>query len=433
MRGAIVSSFLTIFVLLLRSTAAAEEKTCRLRPLGHGKDDTSQVEKAIANCGKHGTTIFETGSYNITRKMKWDLLSSKVDLKGYLNFPPNIDYWLNPNNTYRAIIIQSQASWFVVTGRDFVIDAHNTGGIQGNGQKWWSFYAGKPHNDGDGRPVSLSLVNVTRGEVRNFRIESPPFWANAVSQSSQVTYDGMYTNASSLDPAWEGQNLVLNTDGINTYRSSFVTLKNWDVTCGDDCLAIKGNSSNIVAHNITCRGGNGIAFGSLGQYAELVDIVENVDLKDIHVTRIDPKIQPLMQWGVMFKSWSGSVKGAPPTGGGGGTGYARNITARNVYVDRVDTPIYIHQTYNNDEHSGDLPSKLNFGGITYINFTGTASSDKIVDLQCSPGAFCHDITFKNINVTAPAGVAPQYLCLNTQNIHGLSGEHELGDTCMIVV
>lgn len=29
---------------------------------------------------------------------------------------------------------KSQSSWFVVTGKDFVIDAHNTGGIDGNGQ-----------------------------------------------------------------------------------------------------------------------------------------------------------------------------------------------------------------------------------------------------------------------------------------------------------
>ena len=61
------------------------------------------------------------------------------------------------------------------------------------------------------------------------------------------------------------------------------------ITCGDDCLAIKGvpkllsplllrrvclttiqNSTNIVAKDITCRGGNGIAFGSLGQYVEFV-------------------------------------------------------------------------------------------------------------------------------------------------------------------
>lgn len=30
--------------------------------------------------------------------------------------------------------LKNQASWFVVTGSNFEIDGHNTGGIQGNGQ-----------------------------------------------------------------------------------------------------------------------------------------------------------------------------------------------------------------------------------------------------------------------------------------------------------
>jgi hypothetical protein len=70
----------------------------------------------------------------------------------FRQFTADIDYWLNPNNTYRVVFIQvpifymgvnwalftsprqSQASWFVITGRDFEVDAHGTGGIQGNGQ-----------------------------------------------------------------------------------------------------------------------------------------------------------------------------------------------------------------------------------------------------------------------------------------------------------
>ena len=49
-------------------------------------------------------------------------------------FKPDIQYWLNPNNTYRVVFIQNQASWFVVTGHDFTVDAHSEGGINGNGQ-----------------------------------------------------------------------------------------------------------------------------------------------------------------------------------------------------------------------------------------------------------------------------------------------------------
>ena len=35
--------------------------------------------------------------------------------------------------------------------------------------------------------------------------------------------------------------------GIDTYRSDNIKLLNWDVTCGDDCLAFKG----VRAHTFT--------------------------------------------------------------------------------------------------------------------------------------------------------------------------------------
>lgn len=37
-----------------------------------------------------------------------------------------------------------------------------------------------------------------------------------------------------------------NTDGINIFRSDAVSLLNWDVTCGDDCLAIKGVRTSLA-------------------------------------------------------------------------------------------------------------------------------------------------------------------------------------------
>ncbi|KAG6901695.1 hypothetical protein C0995_009025 [Termitomyces sp. Mi166 len=334
--------------------------TCSLSPLGDGLDDTDQVENAIATCGHFGKTVFEEGNYNITRKMIWDLKSSTVDLKGYLNFNPDIQFWLNASNTFRVVFIQSQASWFVVTGSDFMIDAHNTGGIQGNGQPWWTFFQSHTREDGDGRPISLTLWRAARGVIKNFRIESPPFWSNAVADSSNVTYDGMFVNATNTDQEFVGKNAVPNTDGIDTYRSDNVTMLNWDITCGDDCLAIKGNSTNIIARNITCRGGNGIAFGSLGQYVNLI-------------TRIDPNVQPNMANGVYFKTWTGTVDGVPPTGGGGGTGRVNNVRAKGVRLDRVDVPVHLFQT--NSGHSGDMPSTLEFSNLTFAEWSGTATTN----------------------------------------------------------
>ncbi|KAG5651688.1 hypothetical protein H0H81_007819 [Sphagnurus paluster] len=116
--------------------------------------------------------------------MSWNLTSATVNLKGYLS---------------------NQASWFVVTGSDFVIDAQNTGGIQGNGQSWWSYFQTHTKADGDGRPIALTLWKATRGTIKNFRIVSPPFWANTAAESTGIIYDGMYVNATNADPLYAGK------------------------------------------------------------------------------------------------------------------------------------------------------------------------------------------------------------------------------------
>ncbi|KAF8909621.1 pectin lyase fold/virulence factor [Gymnopilus junonius] len=346
------SHLLLSIVLCIHSAVLAiagpPGKSCVLRPPGPGHDDTDQVEAAIARCGQFGTMTFEPGNFNITRKMTWNLVSSKVDLKGFLNFPPDIQFWLNAANTYRVVFIQSQASWFVVTGSDFVIDAHNTGGIQGNGQPWWSYFATRTREDGDGRPIYLTVVNATT------LLFSPVILL------------------------W----MVL-------IQSNKISLLNWDVTCGDDCLAIKGNSSNLSIRNITCRGGTGIAFGSLGQYVGLL-------------FRLDPSIQPLMENGVYFKSWDGSVNGAPPTGGGGAGGLVKNVVIRNVQLDRVDNAVHLYQT-----------------NLGLSNWVGTADTNTIVNFQCSPAVGCGTITFSDLHVSPPLEQVSQFICANTTTVIGL--------------
>ncbi|KAH8101698.1 pectin lyase-like protein [Cristinia sonorae] len=412
-------SFVTVALVAASAVAAATSRICTLRPLGHGRDDTDQVEAAIARCGRFGKTIFKPGQYNITRKMTWDLVHSTVDLHGYLNFKPDVEYWLNPNNTYRVVFIQNQASWFVVTGHDFLIDAHNRGGINGNGQTWWSYYGNRSRSDGDGRPIALTLSHVNRGTVRNFRVESQPFWCNTVADSKNVVYDGMYCNATNQDPLYAGQNIVPNTDGICTYRSDKVTLLNWDITCGDDCLAIKGNSTNIHAKHLTCRGGNGIAVGSLGQYADQPDIVDNLVLEHVKMVRLDPKVQPNMKKGLYLKTWTGTVNGEPPTGGGGGGGYVSNVVAKDFHLDRLNLPVHVYQT--NGGHSGDQPSKLQFSNMSFINWRGSVTANRLVDLECSAGAPCPNILFKNFDVSPPPGQAPSFVCMNVVNARGIPG------------
>jgi hypothetical protein len=64
----------------------------------------------------------------------------------------------------------------------------------------------------------------------------------------------------------KGANWVQNTDGSDTYQAKNILYENWVYQGGDDCIAFKPNSTGITLRNITCMGGSGIAFGSIGQY-----------------------------------------------------------------------------------------------------------------------------------------------------------------------
>lgn len=45
------------------------------------------------------------------------------------------------------------------------------------------------------------------------------------------------------------------------------------------------------------------------------------------------------------------VSGVPPTGGGGAGGHVTNVIAKNVQLDRVNSPVHLYQT--NGGHSYD--------------------------------------------------------------------------------
>ena len=46
----------------------------------------------------------------------------------------------------------------------------------------------------------------------------------------------------------------------------------------------------------------------------------------------------------------------------------------------------------------------------------------VVDIECSAGAPCPNMYFKNINVSPPSGSAPSYVCINVVNESGLPGK-----------
>lgn len=75
--------------------------------------------------------------------------------------------------------------------------------------------------------------------------------------------------------------LAANTDGSDTINSSFIHFNNWEVTGGDDSIALKANSSDITITNCLFKEGLGIAMGSIGQYEGITETIERVNVDNI--------------------------------------------------------------------------------------------------------------------------------------------------------
>ena len=63
-----------------------------------------------------------------------------------------------------------------------------------------------------------------------------------------------------------------------------IHLTNFIYQGGDDCVAVKPRSYNVYVKNAVCRGGNGMAIGSLGQYFEDAT-VENTYMDNVTVSK----------------------------------------------------------------------------------------------------------------------------------------------------
>jgi len=196
----------------------------------------------------------------------------------------------------------------------------------------------------------------------------------------------LYMNATST-----GASLV-NTDGIDTWNSKDIVLTNWTVKCGDDCISIKGNSTNVFVSNVVCYESGGMCIGSIGSQASQPDFVENIVFDNITVHH---------------GSNAAWIKTYP------GTGHVRNVTFRNIRFDSVDQPIYVTPCIYSA--NGCDTSRLSISDITWDNVSGTSRYNVAVGIHCSSASPCQNFKFNNIDIRPQSGSEEKFLCSNIAN------------------
>ncbi|KAI8946549.1 polygalacturonase [Xylaria longipes] len=391
----------------LKPLSSPRTKTCSVTALGGDEDDAPQILDAFHDCNNGGTVALD-GDYTIATALDLTFLDSvDVALLGSITFKADIDYWVANSFKYA---FQSSTAFWKIGGKDVNIYGGGVGVIDGNGQPWWDGFAS---NSSLLRPISLVLDGLQGGSVTGLRMINPPNWFNLIANSSDILISDMVLAAKSSN-----SNPVKNSDGWDTYRSDHVVIQNSVIDNTDDCVSFKPNSTNIVVQGLKCHGSHGISVGSLGQYVEQYDIVENVYIYNNTMSNASDAAR--------IKVWPGVHSDFEPIlSGGGGSGYVRNVTYERYESINNDWAIEVNQCYgqSNKTLCELYPSNMTISDIYFIDMWGTTSSKhdpEVGTLVCSSPEQCYNFYAKNVSITSPKGKS-QWVCSNfdTSGLEGL--------------
>ncbi|KAJ5820040.1 hypothetical protein N7474_005631 [Penicillium riverlandense] len=361
--------------------------TCTLYPEslkhnGQAVDDAPSIHQAFNLCGINCTVIFSDNTFNINSVLNTtNLLNCDVSLRGELRFSDDIPYWLS--HSYN-VVLQNQSTAWLFGGTNVTLRGEG-GWYNGQGQAWYT--ENQNNSNQPGRPISITFYNSTNLLADNLRIIQPQFWATFVTYSKNVSITNLFVNATS-DNEWG----CVNTDGYDSWNSDNLLVENAVITNGDDCIAAKGNTTNLLVKNVTCHQSNGMTIGSVGQYPTMPDYVINVTFEDVKCLNCAD--------GAYIKTWQGVDDASSSNGdaGGGGRGLIKNITYKNFEMVNVGLPIQITQCIYTEDQNQCNTSKMAIEDVTWENIHGTSTYNIAASLYCSALHPCPNISFKNVDL-----------------------------------
>nr|XP_036589104.1 polygalacturonase [Colletotrichum truncatum]KAF6800746.1 polygalacturonase [Colletotrichum truncatum] len=379
--------------------------TCTVPANNDGTDDSPAILDAFKECRKNRRIVFSNTTYHIRRMMTTtDLENTQIEIHGTLLWSDDTDYWLsNPQPTGFQ---NGSAAWFL-GGKNITVDGFGYGTLDGNGQVWYiyAYNLVKGQSMYPDRPHALAIWKATDMTVRNLRMVQSQMWTMAIMWSKNVLFDGVYINSTSSNgyPA-------RNTDGADTINSDHITFRNMYIRNGDDAIAIKGNSTNILIEDSTLDRSLGIAFGSLGQYKGEFERVENVTVRRIKGFKT--------RHGAYVKTWTGDQVSYPPNGGGGGIGFTNIIPALTDFnlTQVQQAPFVIGQCTSFSESS-----TYKISDMVVREWIGDGASSYVADMDCSKGAGgCEDITIEAVNLknTTTGAAVARYRCRDVASLRG---------------
>ncbi|KAI9031612.1 pectin lyase fold/virulence factor [Phycomyces nitens] len=372
-----ISSIASILLLGISATQAATVCTVKTSSTG---DDSVSINAAFAACKNGGTVVFPAGA---TFNMK-----SVVSATGLSNV--NVEFGSTVNLPAYNTAFQSAIAYFYLAGDK--IHFSGNGVFYGNGQAWYNAV-------NRNAPVVFK-PKATNSYFGGFTIKQAPRAHFSINGCSNTIFENLTINTVSSNSNYPAKN----TDAFDVSGSTGITIRNSNIVNGDDCIAVNGGVSGLTVSGLTCTGSHGFSVGSLGKDGK-TDVVSNLNFLNNKCINC--------QNGVRIKTWPG------------GKGSVSNVKFDNINLQKVDNPIIITTHYCDNEKSSSCNSastSLSISGVTLNNIYGSVSStakEPIVNINCSTGSHCKDVTLTAINIT-PASNTPKNVCTNLDGSTGIS-------------
>ncbi|KAL8458032.1 hypothetical protein ACS0TY_035782 [Phlomoides rotata] len=250
--------------------------------------------------------------------------------------------------------------WLKFQGVDWLTLVGNGQGlIDGQGDSWWS--------------NAMLFSHCNNLQISGLKhINSPKFHVS-ISDCNNANITKLHMIAPSDSP---------NTDGIDILSSTNLRIQNCTMETGDDCIAIKGGTSNLTISDINCGPGHGISIGSLGQSGKN-DQVEAISISNCTLNGT--------QNGIRIKTWQG------------GSGFARDITFSQITFIAAKNPVIIDQYYCPHKKCADKTSAVKVSDVRYYGLHGTSTGkNAAIDFSCSQTVPCTNIILDDVDIKSDA-------------------------------
>jgi polygalacturonase len=381
------------FLLIVFTASSQAAMVCDAKAYGAKGDgvtkDTASLQKAIDACSAAGGGTVR-------------LAGSAVFVSGPLLLKSNITLEITSGTTLAASEDHDdypEIQEFRETGRQPLLGAdhaenitiHGGGTIDGKGQSWW------PHREqGYLRPRLIVFRYSKHITMENVTVQNSPSWQIVPYYSDDVTFRNMKIYA----PDGESHN----TDGIDPFSSSHITIDHVTIDTGDDNVAIKSGQPNspgpdapshdIVITDCNFVHGHGLSIGS-----EVAGGVQNLRVERVH-----------------FKGSGTGVRIKSNRDRGNDIG---NFVYRDLVMEDVVTPILITEFYPKIPQSIETEpvTRLtpHFHDILIENLQATGAKEAMVVVGL-PESPILGLTLKNVHISAQKGATLRYVNIKTSDL-----------------